>query len=111
MNEENLDKLSVTKLSPYAAADLKEIWLYISDNSRNFADKTIEAILQKCKFIALNPKIGKTRHDLIIDLRLFPYKNYNIFYFITDDGVEIYRVLHSSRDVIQIFDDVIDDTI
>lgn len=111
MNEEELDKRLSARLSPYAAADLKEIWLYISDNSREIADKTIDVILQKCKFISSNPKIGRTRHDLIIDLRLFPYKNYNIFYFITDDGIEIYRVLHSSRDVIQIFDDVIDDTI
>ncbi|MGI9055158.1 MAG: type II toxin-antitoxin system RelE/ParE family toxin [Pyrinomonadaceae bacterium] len=111
MNEEDLDKLPSAKLSPFAADDLREIWLYISENSREFADRTIEMILQKCKFISSNPKIGRTRHDLIIDLRLFPYKNYNIFYFIIDDGVEIYRVLHSSRDVIQIFDDVIDDTI
>lgn len=103
-----MNKLSSARLSPYAAADLKEIWLYISDNSREFADKTIDIILRKCEFIASNPKIGRTRHDLIIDLRLFPYKNYNIFYFITETGVEIYRVLHSSRDNVQVFDDIID---
>jgi toxin ParE1/3/4 len=108
LNEEKLNKLPFARLSPDAAADLKEIWLYISDNSREFADKTIDTLLQKCEFLAANPKIGRTRHDLIIDLRLFPYKKYNIYYFITTEGVEIYRVLHASRDNIQIFDDVID---
>jgi toxin ParE1/3/4 len=110
LSEEKINKSPHAKLSPYAAADLKEIWLYISDHSREVADKTIDTILQKCEFIALNPKIGRARHDLIIDLRLFPYKNYNVFYFITETGVEIYRILHSSRDAIQIFDDVIDET-
>jgi toxin ParE1/3/4 len=106
--EENPSKLPFARLSPFAKSDLNEIWLYISDNSQEFADKTIDEILQRCRLLAKNPKLGRTRHDLIVDLRLFSYKRYNIFYFPTEEGVEIYRVLHSSRDIIQIFDDVID---
>jgi toxin ParE1/3/4 len=109
LSEDKINKQPHAKLSPQAKFDLKEVWLYISEDSREFADKAIDSILNKCEFLALNPKIGKTRYDLILELRLFPFKNYNIFYFQTDFGVEIYRVLHSSRNFMQIFDDVIDE--
>ena len=110
MPKETLNKLPSAKLSPFAENDLKQTWLYISENSLEFADKTIDEILQKCHFLAKNPKIGKIKNELIVGLRLFPYKRYNIFYFQTEFGVEIYRVLHSSRDNVQVFDDVIDPT-
>ena len=109
MKNETLNKLPSAQLSPFAQNDLRETWLYISDNSREFADRTIEEILQKCQFLAKNPKIGKTKDEVIIGLRSFPFKNYNIFYFQTESGIEIQRVLHSSRNVIQVFDDAIDD--
>lgn len=104
-----LSKMPFAQLSPFAQNDLKETWLYISDNSQEFADKTIDQILEKCQFLAKNPKIGKTKDEIIVGLRQFPFRNYNIFYFQTEFGIEIHRVLHSSRDVIQVFDDAIDD--
>ncbi len=99
------------KFAPLALSDIKETWQYLSEQGEETAKRVIREIIKKCELLSRNPKIGRERNDLIIDLRLFPYKNYNIYYFITDDGVEIYRVLHSSRDVIQVFDDVVDDTI
>jgi toxin ParE1/3/4 len=109
LSEEKINKLPQAKLSPLAENDLRETWLYISENSKEFADKTIDSILQKCELIALNPQMGKLKHDLIVDLRSFPYKHFNIYYFQTEFSVEIYRVLHSSRDNIQVFDEVIDE--
>ncbi len=108
MQKETLSNLPSAKLSPFAENDLRETWLYISENSLEFADKTIKELLQKFNFLAINPKIGTTKDKIILGLRLFPYKNHNIYYFITDFGVEIYRVLHSSRDNIQVFDTEID---
>ena len=108
MQEETLNKLPSAKLSPFAENDLRETWLYISENSLEFADKTIKELLQKFNFLAINPKVGTAKDRIIIGLRLFPYKNYNIYYFITEFGVEIYRNLHSSRDNVQVFDTEID---
>lgn len=65
--------------------------------------------MDKCVLLSRNPKIGRERNDLMISLRLFPFKNYNIYYFPIEAGVEIYRVIHSSRDNVQIFDQTIDD--
>lgn len=96
-------------LSPLAKADLEDVWTHISENSSFYADKAIDELISKFKLLADNPKIGSFYHNLIIDLHLFPYKNYNIYCFQTESGIEIYRVLHSSRNVIQVFDDAIDD--
>jgi len=100
----------VLKFSPLALNDIKETWHYFSEQDETAAERLIRAILEKCEFLSRNPKIGRERNDLIVNLRLFPFKKYNIFYFPTENGIEIYRVLHGSRDVIQIFDDVIDKT-
>lgn len=89
MKKEKLNKLSSAKLSPFAQADLEEIWRYISDDNQESADKIIDEILQKCQFLAKNPKLGRTRHNLIIELRSFPYKRFNIFYFPVENGIEI----------------------
>jgi toxin ParE1/3/4 len=95
-------------LSSQAKIDLEETWTYIEENNENFAERTIGEIISKFRLLADNPKLGKLRNDLIIDLRLFPFKHFNIYYFQTESGVEIYRVLHNSRDNIQIFDTEID---
>jgi plasmid stabilization system protein ParE len=64
--------------------------------------------MKKFRLLGENPKIGVLKDFLIVGLRLFPYKNYNIFYFETEFGIVIHRVLHSSRDNIQLFDTEID---
>jgi toxin ParE1/3/4 len=58
------------------------------------------------KFVRLrdNPLIGQTRDDLILNLRSFVVRKYIVFYFPTPDGVEIIRVLHSSRDIDKTFE-------
>ena len=93
--------------SPLATTDIKATWAYLADHGDDVAEDFIRSILRVCGLISQNPGMGRDRSEIIVDLRLFPYKNYNIFYFLTDNGVEIYRVLHSSRDTIQIFDDAI----
>ncbi len=95
-------------VSHFAETDLEEILLYLAENNKDSAIKFIQEMMKRFDLIANNPKIGTTKDNIIIGLRLFPFKNYNVFYFQTESGVEIYRVLHSSRNNIRIFDDVID---
>jgi toxin ParE1/3/4 len=58
--------------------------------------------------IAENPKIGKLQDNIVINLRSFPYKNYLIFYFPNQSGIEIYRVFHGARDTEDLFDEIIE---
>jgi len=56
------------------------------------------------------PEMGRMRHEFIINLRSFPVKNYIVFYLPVENGIEILRVLHASRDITEVFDEMIDET-
>jgi toxin ParE1/3/4 len=49
------------------------------------------------------PKMGVSREELRTDLRSQPVGNCLIFYFPLEDGIDIVRVLHGSRDIENLF--------
>jgi toxin ParE1/3/4 len=51
--------------------------------------------------------MGRTRNDLLLYLRSFAVKNYLILYQPNAQGVEILRVVHASRDMAKIFDEMV----
>jgi toxin ParE1/3/4 len=93
------------KLSAFAASDIKEIFEYVAEDNPKAAEKLVKELLQKIRLLAENPQIGKSRDEIIIDLHSFPIKNYIIFYVPIEDGIEIYRVLHGSRNIEELFED------
>ena len=93
-------------LASSAEADLDEIWHYISEHSEDAAAKFIRDLVAKFELLADNKEIGKRQDDFIVEMRMFPFKNYNIYYFPTEDGgVEIYRILHGRRNIEDLFED------
>lgn len=52
--------------------------------------------------------MGQVREELAVYLRSVPIRSYLIFYRIIDEGIEIVRIIHSSQDIKQIFEDVED---
>ena len=84
---------------PQAETDLDEIWWYIAQNNPKNADNFLDFILEQCLFLAQSPYSGKKRDELLQDLRSFPVRNYLIFYFPLENGIEIVRVMHGSRDI------------
>ncbi|MBK9154139.1 MAG: type II toxin-antitoxin system RelE/ParE family toxin [Chloracidobacterium sp.] len=91
-------------IAPSALSDLDEIWNYLAEQSETAAEDVIRALTNKFDLLTSNPVIGVARDDLMIDMRMFPHKRYNIFYFLNEEELEIYRVLHASRDIDSIFD-------
>ena len=87
------------RFRPDALADLREIYDYIADDNPIKAGEFIETIRKKCRLIAKQPKIGRSRPELHLDLRSFPIKSYVIFYRILTDTVEIVNIIHSARDI------------
>lgn len=109
MENEIQNNYPILQFTSAARSDIEETSRYLGEFGDKVAENLIQQIIEKCEILAMNPKIGLQRNDLIFNLCQFPFKNYNIFYFQTENGVEIYRVLHISRNNIQIFDDVIDE--
>ena len=92
-------------VAPSAENDLNEVWRYIADNNEVAAEKFIHQLSRKFQVLADNKEIGTRQDYFIIEMRMFPFKSYHIYYFPTDEGVEIYRVLHGSRDIEGLFEE------
>lgn len=96
------------KISKGAAQDLEDIWSYIAKNNTRAADNLFDQLREKFAKLAKFPQMGQVREELAVYLRSFPVKSYLIFYRIIDEGIEIVRIIHSSQDIKQVFEDVED---
>jgi len=91
--------------SRQARADLLDIGEYIfgQSHSEETAHRVLDAIDEKCQFLARNPFAAEARPDLAPQLRASPVGSYVIFYRPIDDGIEVVRVLHGARDIPAVF--------
>lgn len=90
-------------ITPEAEEDIDEILYFIaSDNfeaSLLFYDR-FQSIFET---LAASPRAGRERPDISEGLRSFPVGNYLIFYRIWAHEVAITRVIHGSRDLVELF--------
>ncbi|MEA5516652.1 type II toxin-antitoxin system RelE/ParE family toxin [Nodularia sp. UHCC 0506] len=94
---------------PLAEADLLDIWDFIANESFEKADSFLQKIESKLKILAENPGMGRKREELVPSLRSFPVGSYLIFYRPVNQGIEVIRVLHGSRDIPSFFADSLED--
>lgn len=95
--------MAKVKITEPAQSDLEEIWQYIGEDNVKAANNLMDELGNKFRLLAGKPDLGRERQELMLNLRAFPHKKYMIFYFPTDEGIEIFRVLHGSRDITQVF--------
>ena len=60
----------------------------------------IEAILET---LTISPEMGKKRDDLIIGLRSFTIQQHVIFYRLSQEELEVVRILHGRMDIPRYF--------
>jgi len=97
--------MSLLRISPRATADLLEIWSYIADDSAASADAFIDKLYETIQTLGRQPGLGRRREELAPGIQSFPYGRYILFYRVVPSAIEIVRVLHSARDIENIFDD------
>ena len=90
-------------ITELAESDLTKIWLYIARDNEPAADQVVEKLRARCQHLALNPEMGKLRPEFAFGLRSNRIGNYFIFYFPTEAGIEVARVLHGARDLPRLF--------
>lgn len=94
------------ELTRQAEDDLKEVWIYLAEYNEAVANKLIKELFNKFGLLANTKKLGKQRDEILLRLRSFPHKNFIIFYTETsEERIEIYRVIHSSRDIEGLFEE------
>lgn len=84
---------------PLAEADILDIWSFIAEDSIDQADRWVEALDEILSLWARQPLMGRERDELMPGLRSFPFGRYVVFYATWTDGIDVVRVLHSSRDL------------
>ena len=97
--------MSFYNILPQAESDLDECAEYIAEDNLNAALRLYDCADETYKILADNPKMGEkypSQNPLLWDVRFFPiskFKHYLAFYRPTDDGVEIIRVIQTSKDI------------
>ena len=86
-------------IRPEAKVDLDDIWFYIAQDSPNNADRFLNQIQETSLSLANFPHMGTIRNELKANLRSHPIGNYLIFYFPLENGIDIVRVIHQSRNI------------
>lgn len=88
------------ELTPQAEDDIADIDRHLSRLSQQAADRVLDGIDAACDRMAHSPGLGRPRSDLTPGLRSRATSDGYVIYFLPiDDGIEIQRVLHGSRNV------------
>ena len=94
---------------PQAERDIEECFVYIAEDNIDKGVTFLVAVEEAIEQLARFPLLGKERQfsdKRFQNMRMWKVKNfenYLIFYMVADDLIEIVRVLHSSRDIEDLF--------
>lgn len=86
-----------------ADEDIDEILAYIASDNFDTSFAFYDRLIDLFGMLADTPGAGRGRAELNEGLRSFPFGNYLIFYRVWAGKVAITRVIHSSRDLGEIF--------
>jgi toxin ParE1/3/4 len=94
------------RLTLQAKQDLCDVWRGFAEFSGlKIADDRLKIIQQKFRQLGQFPRSGRSREDLLPDLRSLPANDFIIFYRISKTHIEVVRVIHGRRDIDAIFSD------
>lgn len=85
------------RLLPQAAADLEDIGDYIASHNPSAAVRFVDALEKRWSLLTLHPFSGAPREDIAPGIRHLVIGEYLTFYRVSEDTVEIVRVLHGRR--------------
>jgi toxin ParE1/3/4 len=95
---------------PRAELDIDEQYLYLGRQSSDVADRFLRHVELTVEALVDSPDVGlrwSSIHNRLTDLRVSKvrrFPNHLIFYRPCESGIEIVRVLHSARNIEQLFD-------
>ena len=84
---------------PQAEVDILDIWEYIAEASVDQADRWVDKLDEKFALWATQPMMGLARDELAPGIRSLAFGRYVVFFEPLADGIDVVRVLHSSRDI------------
>lgn len=91
--------MPVIRKTAAARKDYKDIWHFVARDSVFQADRLLHRFDEQLRVLAAESLIGRPRPDLAEGLRSWNMGHYIFFYSVIEDGIELIRLLHSSRDI------------
>lgn len=83
----------------FAEQDLVEIWLYTANQwDENQADAYLDKIDAALKTLIANPLLGKDCGHVRPGYRKLSTLYHSIYYYLSEDSIEMVRVLHQRMD-------------
>ncbi len=95
---------------PQSERDIEECFVYIAEENLDAGVVFLVAVEDSLEQLARFPLLGKTRafqNKQFQNIRMWKvkgYENYLVFYTVSEDTIEVIRVIHSSRDIEELFD-------
>ena len=84
---------------PQAETDILEIWDYIAEDSMVEADRWVDRLDERFALWATQPMMGRSRDELAPGVRSLAFGRYAVFFEPLQDGIDVVRVLHGTRDI------------
>lgn len=88
--------------SSKAEEDLIDIWLYIAQDNPTAADELLERFEGTGWLLAENPELGQARPDIAPDFRYFPVERYLMLYRKIPEGIQLVRVVHGAKSLLEL---------
>lgn len=86
--------------APEAENDISHIVDVIARDNPNAARNWLTKLRGTCDTLSTQPNIGEMRADLgVRGCRSFSFGNYVLFFRAVENGIEVARVIHGSRDL------------
>jgi toxin ParE1/3/4 len=87
---------------PSAIRDLDQVWLYIAQHDADAAQRLIDDIDRASRKLLDYPHLGPAKPEAAADMRVLKVRRYNILYRVTEQTIDLVRVVHQARDINQI---------
>jgi toxin ParE1/3/4 len=92
--------MSIVVYSAAADEDLADIAAYIARDKPSAARRWVQTIREKCELLAGHPMMGEERPGFgVPGCRSFSVGNYVLFFRPIENGIEVARIVHGSRDL------------
>ena len=99
-------KLTLHRAGDFNADFDQQYRWYLEQAGEELAERFLAALLVTARLLTVQPDLGrrrKFRNPALHDLRSFrvnpPFNKILIFYRVTKDSVELWRLMHGSRDL------------
>lgn len=90
------------KRTQRAEEDLIEIWVHIARDNPAAADRVLDGLDERSRWLMQYPELGRRRPDIAEDVRSIRFGEFLILYRENDKSVEIVRYVHGRRNLNEI---------